>query len=424
MPATTPAPTGSFQTLSRLCADAVDEGVVPGLVVLVADEGRARFRGAFGQRQLEPEPLPASIDTVYDVASLTKAVVTSVLAMQAVARGEIDLEDPVARHVPEFAGEGKDAVTVRHLLAHASGLPAHRPFYATLGSAPSVRLAIALAAAQEPLTHPPGTKSVYSDLGFIVLGWLLERAAGARLDAQAESGIFQPLGLTSSTFVNLADPDARAQLLADRAVAATQHCPIRGRVLVGEVDDMNAHAMGGVAGHAGLFSTADDLSRIVAGLVQAWRGTGHEARKVETVPKGERVSHNQDGPKLDGAIGDGATAHRSLVDRDIVRAFWRSAGVPGSTWRLGWDGPSFAASQAGNRLPKTAVGHLGFTGCSLWIDPERARWIVTLTNRVHPVVRDDQRFRAFRPAVQDAAVAALESAPGSDAAAPTATAEG
>lgn len=390
----------------------MDEGIAPGVVVLVADEGRVRFRAAFGQRQIEPEPLPALAETVFDVASLTKAVVTSVLAMQAVARGEIGLDDPVARHVPEFVGEGKEEVTVRHLLSHASGLPAHRPFYATLGSAPSVRLAVALAAAQEPLTQPPGTKSVYSDLGFIVLGWLLERVVGARLDAQADSGIFQPLGLTSSTFVNLADPDARARLLADRGVAATQHCPLRGRVLVGEVDDMNAHAMGGVAGHAGLFSTVDDLNRIAGALVSAWRGRGGAAPN-QTILSDERPG---------GGSGP-SSLQPALIDGELVRTFWRTAGVPGSTWRLGWDGPSPAGSQAGERLPKSAVGHLGFTGCSLWIDPERARWIITLTNRVHPVVRDDDRFRAFRPAIQDAAVAALESlhATGAGAGAETGT---
>jgi CubicO group peptidase (beta-lactamase class C family) len=284
-----------------------------------------------------------------------------------------------------------------------------------LASAPSVRLAIALAAAQEPLTQPPGTRSVYSDLGFIVLGWLLERVVGARLDAQADSGIFQPLGLSASSFVNLADPDARTRLLAEHGVAATQHCPIRGRVLVGEVDDMNAHAMAGVAGHAGLFSTADDLSRIAGALVSAWRGSANAAES-ETFPSDQPAGSGAGGgPQVRAPMGAPAPA-RALIDGDVVRTFWRPAGVPGSTWRRGWDGPSPAASQAGDRLPKSAVGHLGFTGCSLWIDPERARWIITLTNRVHPVVRDDDRFRAFRPAIQDAAVDALESAASANAA--------
>jgi len=143
------------------------------------------------------------------------------------------------------------------------------------------------------------------------------------------------------------------------------------------VHDMNAFAMGGIAGHAGLFSDAADLGRIAAALVGAWRGEA----------------------------GAGA-----VVERDVVREFWRPAGIPDSTWRLGWDGPAERGSQAGERLSRAAVGHLGFTGCSLWIDPERARWIVLLTNRVHPVVATDGRFRAFRPAFHDAAVAALDDA--------------
>jgi len=144
-------------------------------------------------------------------------------------------------------------------------------------------------------------------------------------------------------------------------------------VVAGQVHDMNAFAMDGVAGHAGLFSTAADLAAIAQALVAAWRGDA--------------------GP--------------ALVDRDVVREFWRPAGPPDSTWRLGWDGPADVNSQAGTRLSRGAVGHLGFTGCSLWIDPARALIIVLLSNRVHPAVRDDPRFRAFRPAFHDAVLEAL-----------------
>jgi CubicO group peptidase (beta-lactamase class C family) len=214
---------------------------------------------------------------------------------------------------------------------------------------------------------------VYSDLGFILLGWLLERTGGLRLDVQADRGIVEPLALSSTTFVNLADSEARARLLANRTVAATQQCPERNRVVLGEVDDLNAYAMGGIAGHAGLFSTAQDLGAIAAGLCAAWKGSA------------------------------GAT----LVERDVIRRFWAPAGVPGSTWRLGWDGPAPGESQAGARLSRNAVGHLAFTGCSLWIDPERELWIVLLSNRVHPQVPIDDRFRRFRPAVHDAVMEAL-----------------
>ena len=177
--------------------------------------------------------------------------------------------------------------------------------------------------------------------------------------------------------MSLSEPDERARVLGDRSIAATQLCPERHRVLIGEVDDLNAMAMGGIAGHAGLFSTADELSRIAAALCRAWRGDGG---------------------------GGGA-----LVDRDVVRAFWSPSGVAGSTWRLGWDGPAAANSQAGTKFPRDGVGHLGFTGCSLWIDPARETWIVMLSNRVHPAVPKDDRFKRFRPMLHDAIAEALES---------------
>jgi serine-type D-Ala-D-Ala carboxypeptidase len=372
-----------FGRLRHLCDEAVAAGVVPGAVILFGDDGETRFHEAFGARQVEPVRLPTTLDTIYDVASVTKAVVTSVIAMRAVGDGLLRLDDPVIRYLPEFAGEGKEHVTIRHLLAHAAGLPAHRPFYLQhaggereregegAGEAEGERngsarrVAILLAAAAEPLAAPPGTRAVYTDLGFMLLGWLLERVRGARLDALADREIFRPLALGATAFGPLA-------VDAGRAVAATERCPWRGRLLVGEVHDQNAWAMNGVAGHAGLFSTAHDLAVIARDLAAAWRGGG---------PSGG-----------------------TCVERDVIREFWTPSGVPGSNWRLGWDGPAPHGSQAGSLLARTAVGHLGFTGCSLWIDPERDRVIVFLSNRIHPVVRDDPRFRAFRPAVHDAAI--------------------
>ena len=367
-----------FEPLRRLCDQAVADQVAPGFVVLVASAGRVQFHQAFGRRQVVPRQLPAFQDTVYDVASVTKAVVTSVLAMKEVARGAIALDTPVATLLPEFTdsgapGEGRAGVTVRHLLSHSSGLPAYRPFWQQAADAASERWAISLAAAREPLEYQPGTLSVYSDLGFILLGWLLERSSGLRLDALAARDIMGPLRLPSATFVNLAEADARVSLLAEHSVAATQQCTTRGRVVLGEVDDLNAYAMGGVAGHAGLFSNAADISAIAAALVAAWRG--------------------ESGP--------------SLVEREVIREFWSPARVPGSTWRLGWDGPAPQGSQAGARLSRQAVGHLGFTGCSLWIDPERETWVILLSNRVHPTVPDPDRLRVFRPALHDAVLEAL-----------------
>src|SRR6187551_3840985 len=279
-----------FEPVHKLCAAATDDGTVPGLALLVAAGGRIVFHDGFGARQLVPRMLPVFRDTLFDVASITKAVVTSVLAMREVARGRLTLELPVVELLPEFEGADRARVTIRQLLSHSSGLPAHRPFWRQAAAAPSERRAISLLAAREPLEYEPGARAVYSDLGFIVLGWLLERISGERLDVQARNQIVAPLGLTSTTFMSLSEPEARARVLGERSIAATQLCAERHRVLIGEVDDMNAMAMGGIAGHAGLFSTAEELSQIAAALCRAWRGDD---------------------------AGRGA-----LVDRDVIRTFW------------------------------------------------------------------------------------------------------
>ena len=366
-----------FEPVHKLCAEATDDGTVPGLVLLVAAGGQIVFHEAFGARQLVPRNLPLFRDTLFDVASITKAVVTSVIAMREVGAGRLVLELPVVELLPEFEGADRAGVTVRQLLSHSSGLPAHRPFWKLAAEAASERRAISLLAAREPLEYAPGARAVYSDLGFIVLGWLLEKITGERLDVLARKHIAAPLGLAATTFMSLSDPEQRARVLGDRSIAATQLCPERHRVLIGEVDDLNAMAMGGVAGHAGLFSTAEDLARIASALCRAWRGDD----------------------------ADGGT----LVQRDVVRTFWSPSGIAGSTWRLGWDGPAAANSQAGTRLSRASVGHLGFTGCSLWIDPARETWIVMLSNRVHPAIPGNDRFKRFRPLLHDVIVDALES---------------
>ena len=391
-----------------MCLAAVEEGATPGLVLLVAAQGQTLFHEAFGARQLVPRRLPALPDTVYDVASLTKAVATTVFAMQEIGNGRLTLDTKVATLLPELSARtgaearpddesgpqhdredgasepgvsqlARDDITVRQLLSHSSGLPAHRPFWKQAAHSPAERLAIERLAAREPLVYPPGTRAVYSDLGFILLGWLLERLTGARLDQLFQDRIARPLGLAATTFVNLADSEARARLLGDRTVAATQLSAERHGLVLGEVDDLNAFAMGGIAGHAGLFSTAGDLAAIATALVASFRGQGHGQ----------------------GQGNDG------LVTRDVIRQFWSPSGVPGSTWRLGWDGPAESGSQAGERLSRAAVGHLAFTGCSLWIDPVQEVVMVLLSNRVHPAVPTDDRFRRLRPALHDAALSAL-----------------
>jgi CubicO group peptidase (beta-lactamase class C family) len=349
----------SDAALRALLDAAVEGGVCPGGVLAVGDRGFPVLHHPFGRRARVPEPgPPVTLDTLYDVASLTKAAVTALLALRAVEARRLAWDTPAARFLPG----APPAARVVDLLTHTSGLPAWRPLYERLldERPPAPRERIVELAAAEPLETPGA--AVYSDLGFILLGALLERAGDARLDEQAARSIFGPLGMTRSGFVDLTRPGRPAP------VAPTELCPRRG-LLCGEVHDENCHAAGGVLGHAGLFSTAGDLSRLCAALLAAWHGDA------------------------------------TVFPPELVRVLF--APRPGTSWRLGWDGPAASGSAAGERWPKDGVGHLGFTGCSMWLDPPRRRWVVLLTNRVHPS-RDDQRIRALRPAVHDAVVALLD----------------
>jgi CubicO group peptidase (beta-lactamase class C family) len=367
-----------FNSLSRVALAAIQEGVIPGLVVAVGQAGQVRFLTAFGYRQVEPEAQEAIADTVYDLASLTKALVTSLLVMRGVGDGLLHLDRPLGDHLEILADWPE--VTLRRTLAHAAGFPAHRKLYEAMAHGveprPDGRAAIVRGAAMEPAVYAPGSRSIYSDLGFILLGELLEKSMGARLDVLADRLLFKPLQLSSTGFVDLLAGGAQASFRGRHDVAPTERCPVRGRLVLGEVHDLNAYAMGGVAGHAGLFANASDLLHLSFALLAAYRGTG---------------------------IAGGPL----LVPPDVLRLFWQPAGIPGSTWRLGWDGPAAKGSLAGSLLSRRAVGHLSFTGCSLWIDPEQETCVVVLCNRIHPEVRDDPRFRALRPALNDAALEAI-----------------
>lgn len=366
-----------YNSLAGLLRDAIVTRVIPGAVVTAGRPGAPPFVLAMGQRQTDPEGAEVTADTVYDLASLTKALVTSVLVMRAVGEGRLELDAPWAHYLPGIAGD-PPPVTIRRVLAHAGGFPAHRKFYEELLDADDPRPvgadAVVRLAAAEPLVYPTGSRSLYSDLGFILLGAVVQQVLGARLDELAKRLIFEPLGLGLG-FVDLV-AQAPAPTLGGYPVAPTERCPIRRRLLVGEVHDLNAFAMGGIAGHAGLFGRAADVLRLALALCAAYHGRGFDV----SAP---------------------------LVPQQILREFWQPAGVPGSTWRLGWDGPSDRGSLAGDLISRRAVGHLGFTGCSLWIDPEQETCVVVLTNRVHPDVRDDPRFRALRPALHDAALQAI-----------------
>ena len=363
----------NFNSLGLELLGAINNHVLPGAVVAVGHEGQARLVQAFGNRQVEPEPAPAARAPVYDLASLTKALVTSLLVMKGVEQGALHLDRPLGDFVTELAD--RPEITLRLAMAHAGGFPAHRKFYekalAGGGPSPTPRASVVEQASREPLVYAPGTRSIYSDLGFILIGEAVERALGGRLDELADRLIFQPLGLGNLGFVDLSLGKA-SPIFRGHDVAATERCPVRGRLIVGEVHDLNAYAMGGIAGHAGLFGSVRDLLNLVFALCDVFH---------------------------DGRSG--------WLDPRVLRQFWQPAGIAGSTWRIGWDGPAEHGSLAGCLISRRAVGHLSFTGCSLWIDPEQSTCVIVLCNRIHPEVSDDPRFRALRPAICDAALQAI-----------------
>jgi CubicO group peptidase (beta-lactamase class C family)/beta-glucosidase-like glycosyl hydrolase len=337
---------------------AVAEKAFPGGVVAVGKDGALVHLRAFGRISYEADAPEARTDTIYDLASLTKVVATTTTAMILVDEGRLDLSRPVSAFLPRFRGAGKEKVTVESLLTHSSGLDWWAPLYQdTKGKQAFVDKVQAM-----ELQYPPGTKSLYSDLGLILLGEVLERVAGEPLDAFAEKRILAPLGMKDTRY--RPGPDLLPR------IAPTEKDPWRGRVLRGEVHDENAFAMGGVAAQAGLFGTAGDLARFAQML-----------------------------------LNGGVLEHERIVAREVVERFTRRAGIPDSSRALGWD-TFHSESSAGDRLSPRSFGHTGFTGTSLWIDPERKLFVILLTNRVHPS-RENNAIRAVRRAVADAVVDGL-----------------
>ncbi len=359
-----------WQPVKALVDAAASQPVAPSAVVLVG-RGRERIFSYACGRPWKDRDEVATTATVFDVSSLTKPLVTTALCMQLVGGGDLDPDARVDDLLPSAHGTplAKAGVRVRHLLAHSSGLPAHRPYYLELEryqrtagrDSPGglqARRWITARALQERLEQPPGAQACYSDVGFIILGALVEHVAGGRLDQLFAQRIAGPLSLASARFGEVGTGDVSS--------APCGQCPWRKRRIRGEVQDENAWAMGGVAGHAGLFASAIDVHGIAAELVQAWRG------------------------------------EPSLFDAEVVRRFWRrDAETPSSTWALGWDTPSAKGSSAGANVASLAVGHLGFTGTSLWIDLERGVHVVFLTNRLE-IAGSQARLRALRPRLHDA----------------------
>lgn len=373
--------------VDRALDKAIANGEIPGAVVVASrrhEQETIEHVSVRGSAVLRPERLPLERDTIFDLASLTKVMATTTAVMQLVHEGAVSLDDRVSKHLPHFGERGKDVVTVRHLLTHSSGLKPWRAFHELLlekERKTGVRI-IGTPAAREfvldriyrsGLVHDPGAAAVYGDLDFIVLGALVEAVTHMPLDTHCSERIYGPLGLARTGFVRPVEGDGAPPESVRRRFAATEICPWRGRVVWGEVHDPNASVMGGVAGHAGLFSTADDVHRFASILLDCWHG------RSETFPPA------------------------------IVRTFFTRQRIPESSdWALGWDTPTPGASSSGRHFSEESVGHLGFTGTSVWIDLRQETVVVMLANRIHPIARRSQ-FR-LRPLVHDLLMEAFAAA--------------
>jgi CubicO group peptidase (beta-lactamase class C family) len=370
-------------SIAEKMQEGVEQGVFPGAVLLVASHDRIVHHAAYGAATLLPQPEPASADTLYDLASLTKPLTTVTATALLVAQGHLALDDPLARYLPALGQEALRTATVRHLLNHCSGLPAWRPFYLDIvPEGPRLRelpLSQRRAAMydrihKEALVDPVGARCVYSDLGFILLGEILEAATGKEWSALCHGDVFSRLGIRGLFYMSETGPTGGTSI-QHRRFAATEQDEWRGRLLRGEVHDEHAAIMGGISSHAGLFGTAQTVFEAVRPWLAAVRG------ESSPLP---------------------ANWAREFVRRQSLEA--------GSSWALGWDtpstGPHGEPSSSGRHFSPSAFGHLGYAGTSVWIDPLRNLVVVLLTNRVHPT-RKNNLIRQFRPAIHDTVVTAL-----------------
>jgi CubicO group peptidase (beta-lactamase class C family) len=332
-------------TPARIIERAITDRAFPAAVVETGTRERVLWRQAFGTLTYESDAPPTGEDTVFDLASLTKVIATASIAMHAVNDGRIALDEPVAARLPNWRGSDRERVTILDLLEHASGLTAYLPFFRDHHG----RVEFERAICTMPLEYAPRTQSIYSDLGFILLAFILEDAYSRPFaDVFREVSVLKAGGLVFNP----------ARELRDRC-APTELDLWRGRLLQGEVHDENCYTLGGAAGHSGLFGTAE-------------------------------------------AVGSFARATLNAFGDRTFERFVRKSTVPGSSRALGWD-TMLPTSSCGTRMSPRAIGHTGFTGTSLWIDPGRNLYVVMLTNRVHPS-RENNQIQPVRRAFHDAVV--------------------
>lgn len=351
--------------IESLMLQGVHQGVFPGGALFVSQGGVTRFSGEYGKANLfTGEPVTST--TVFDLASLTKPLATTLAVMRLIEQGKMSLNDRLGDLMPAFRGSGKESITPVHLLSHTSGLPDYQPYFLELSKVKSDkrREYLMTLLQRESLVASIGEKVLYSDIGFMILGLMVEYLSGKRLDCFLADEVYVPMKLKRLLFIRL-DDSGNKWPLDEMPFAATEKCSWRRKVLRGQVHDDNAYSMGGVAGHAGLFGAIGEIHELLKRLLFAYQGAGEG----------------------------------SILQPEMVRTFLSSQGSSGRT--LGFDMPSENESSSGRFFSRNSVGHLGFTGTSFWMDLDRGIIVVLLTNRVHPS-RENDLIRKFRPEIHDA----------------------
>jgi CubicO group peptidase (beta-lactamase class C family) len=356
-----------MRSIDNSMQQAVESGVFPGGVLLVAMDGEIKYQKAFGYADLFSRQ-KMTLQTVFDLASLTKPLATALAVMQLVQKGQLGLDEPLNALIPMPGKSPWGAVTLRQLLTHTAGFPPHRPYYFPLAKVPFQRrrsVLIDMVLSERPF-YSPGRKMVYTDLGFMLLRHVVEAVSGQRMDHFLRDKIFDPLHIEDLFFVDC------LKSLPQYDFAATELCPLRGLLLKGRVHDDNAWVSGGVDGQAGLFGSADAIYRLLLALF--------DFRPMDSEPT------------------------KRVFDRDILSQFIERDTV--SQRSLGFDMVDNKDSSTGSHFSAAAVGHLGFTGTSFWFDPKTKIIVILLTNRIHPS-RYNWEIKSFRPLIHNLIVKRL-----------------
>ncbi|WP_435549085.1 serine hydrolase domain-containing protein [Desulfobacterium sp. N47] len=351
-----------MEEINNAMIGALSENVFPGAVLIVSVKGEVVFFEAYGYaNKLSLKKMTKH--TVFDLASLTKPLSTTLAVIKLIEKGKLELKDKLRKILPQFKNTGKADINIKNLLLHNSGLPDYRPYYFILSDIMKNERQSALKnmLVKEPLIYKPGEKTLYSDIGFMILRWVIEEISGYRLDHFMDENIYQPLGLDNLFYIDL---ESEYRKKKNGIYAATEFCSWRNILIDGVVHDENAYVMGGIEGHAGLFGTASDVNQLLSQLLFSFHG----------------LSEN------------------SIIDGELIKIFLSRQKEADRV--LGFDTPSLTGSSSGKYFSYNTVGHLGFTGTSFWMDLERYVIAILLTNRIH-TTRNNLKIKDFRPVLYD-----------------------